>query len=293
MSELIEWIDRFELPEGLHATQLKDVSLFKVCQYLPRRPVMLEPGICIVAQGKKIGYLGDRVFQYDENNYLVTSVPIPFECETFATPDKPILGIYIKIDLRQLHDLISLMSSEVGFRSAKTKALPRGIGPAFLDVDMKDAAVRLLKCLHSETECRILGPGSVREILFRALGGDRAPLLFALAMHNGLFFQVATALQLIHEHYPDKLDVEGLANTAGMSVSAFHKAFKEITSDSPMQYLKKFRLTRARDFIVQEKMKAYIAADKVGYESPSQFSREFKRYFGQNPTDTLRQSNAA
>ena len=288
MSELIKWIKRFQLPEGLNKSRLDGVSLFKVCQYVPRRPVMLEPGICIVAQGKKIGYLGDQIFQYDENNYLVTSVPIPFECETFATPDKPLLGIYIEIDLRQLHDLISQMSSEVGIRGAKTKGLPKGIGPAFLDEDIKEAAVRLLKCLNSESESQILGPGLVREVLFRALGGDQAPLLYALAMHNGLFFQVASALQLIHRQYPKKLDVERLADTARMSVSAFHRAFKEVTSDSPMQYLKKFRLARARDFIMQEKMKAYIAADKVGYESPSQFSREFKRYFGESPTDTLR-----
>ena len=293
MSELIELIERLQLPEGLNESRLKGVSLFKVCQYVPRRPVMLEPGICIVAQGKKIGYLGKQIFQYDENNYLVTSVPIPFECETFASPDKHLLGIYIEINLRQLHDLISHISSEVRIRSTETKVLPRGIGPARLDEEIKDAAVRMLKCLHSDTESRILGPGLVREVLFRALGGDQAPLLYALAMHNGLFFQVASSLQLIHRHYPEKLDVERLANTARMSVSAFHRAFKEVTSDSPMQYLKKFRLARARDFIVQEKMKAYIAADKVGYESPSQFSREFKRYFGQSPTDTLRQSSPA
>ena len=293
MSELIKNIERFELPEGLNETRLGGVSLFKVNQHTPRRPVMLEPGICIVAQGKKIGYLGDQVFQYDENNYLVTSVAIPFECEAFANPEKPLLGIYIEIELGQLHDLISQMSSEARIRSAQTKGLPRGIGPAFLDEDMKDAAVRLLKCLHSEAESRILGPGMVREILFRALCGGQAPLLYALAMHNGLFFQVASVLQLIHKHYPEKLDVNKLANTARMSVSAFHKAFKEVTSDSPMQYLKKFRLARARDFIVQDRMKAYIAANKVGYESSSQFSREFKRYFGQSPADTLRQSSAA
>ena len=291
MSELIELIERFKLPEGLNESRYKGVSLFKVCQYVPRRPVMLEPGICIVAQGKKIGYLGDQIFQYDENNYLVTSVAIPFECETFATPEKPLLGIYIEIDLRQLHDLISQMSPEAGLRSVRTKVLPRGIGPAFLDDDIKDAAVRMLKCLHSETESRILGPGLIREVLFRALGGGQAPLLYALAMHNGLFSQVAGALNLIQRQYSNKLDVEKLADTAHMSVSAFHKAFKIVTSDSPMQYLKKVRLSRAKDFIVQERMKTYIAADKVGYESPSQFSREFKRYFGQSPAK-MRESNA-
>lgn len=292
MSELIELIERFDLPEGLNKSRLDGVSLFKVCQYVPRKPVMLEPGICIVAQGKKVGYLGDKVFQYDDTNYLVTSVPIPFECETFAALDKPLLGIYIKINLRQLHNLISQMSPGIEIMNTKTKELPRGIGPAFLDEDIKVATVRLLKCLNSETESRILGPGLVWEVLFRALGGGQAPLLYALAMHNGLFFQVATALQLIHKHYSDKLDVKRLADTAHMSESAFHKAFKEVTSDTPMQYLKKFRLTRARDFIVQEKMKSYIAANKVGYESSSQFSREFKRYFGITPSDTLQQAGA-
>jgi len=93
--------------------------------------------------------------------------------------------------------------------------------------------------------------------------------------------------------YSAKLDVEQLASTARMSTSAFHRAFKEITSDSPMQYLKKVRLTKARDLIVQENMKSYIAADQVGYESSSQFSREFKRYFGQSPAEMMREQRAA
>jgi AraC-like DNA-binding protein len=93
--------------------------------------------------------------------------------------------------------------------------------------------------------------------------------------------------------YAGKLDVEGLANMAHMSASAFHRAFKDVTSDSPMQYLKKIRLTKAKNFIVQENMKAYIAVDKVGYESSSQFSREFKRYFGQSPADMMRELRAA
>ena len=93
----------------------------------------------------------------------------------------------------------------------------------------------------------------------------------------------------MQRNYAEKLDVEKLANTARMSASAFHRAFKEITSDSPMQYLKKVRLIRAKDLMMQESMKAYIAADRVGYESASQFSREFKRYFGQSPADMMRE----
>ena len=173
------------------------------------------------------------------------------------------------------------------------KGLPRGIGPAVLDEDMADATNRLLKCLQSETESQILGPGLVREIFYRALCGTQAPILYLLAMHSGTFSQVAHALKVMQSDYTAKLDVEQLASTARMSASAFHRAFKEITSDSPMQYLKKFRLTKARNLIVQENMKAYIAADKVGYESSSQFSREFKRYFGQSPAELMRELRAA
>ena len=162
-----------------------------------------------------------------------------------------------------------------------------------MDPDMADAITRLLRCLKSEAEAQILGPGLVREILYRALCGTQAPVLYSLAMHGGAFSQVARALKVMQSDYAKKLDVERLADSARMSASAFHRAFKEITADSPMQYLKKVRLTKAKELIVQENIKAYIAADKVGYESVSQFSREFKRYFGQSPADMMRELRAA
>jgi transcriptional regulator GlxA family with amidase domain len=194
--------------------------------------------------------------------------------------------------MSQLHDLIGRIGLQAEIDNAGERNLPRGIGPAVLDENMANAITRLLTCLQSETESQILGPGLVREILYRALRGTQAPVLYSLSMHSGTFSQVAYALKVMQSDYAAKLDVEQLASTARMSVSAFHRAFKEITSDSPMQYLKKVRLTKAKDFIVQENMKAYIAADKVGYESSSQFSREFKRYFGQSPAEMIRELRA-
>lgn len=294
MSEMIELLNRFTLIDGGSTeSQLKGVRLFKSTRPIPRKPIVYDPGICIIAQGHKIGYLGGQRFQYDANQYLVTSVTMPFECETFASPEEPLLGLYIEVDMAQLHDLIGRMDleAEIGFNGEKS--LPRGIGPAIMDEDMADAINRLLKCLQSETESQILGPGLVREILYRALCGTQAPVLYSLAMHGGTFAQVAYALKLMQSDYSAKLDVEQLAGKAHMSASAFHRAFKEITSDSPMQYLKKVRLTKAKDLMVQENMKAYLAADRVGYESPSQFSREFKRYFGQSPAEMMREVRAA
>jgi len=293
MPHMVDLLNDFQITDGGSSeSRLKGVRFFKSTQPIPRRPVVYDPGICIVAQGHKIGYQGGQAFQYDANHYLVISVTMPFECETFASPEEPLLGLYIDIDMSQLHDLIGRIGLQAEIDNAVEKGLPRGIGPAGLDENMANAITRLLTCLQSEKESQILGPGLVREILYRALCGTQAPILYSLAMHGGTFSQVAYALKVMQSDYAAKLDVEQLASMARMSTSAFHRAFKQITSDSPMQYLKKVRLTKAKDFIVQENMKAYIAADKVGYESATQFSREFKRYFGQSPAELIRELRA-
>jgi AraC-like DNA-binding protein len=214
---------------------------------------------------------------------------MPFESESFATPDKPLRGLYIYIDMAQLHDLIGRMGLQPPVQMESDKSLPLGIGPASMDSEMYDATTRLVKCLRSETESQILGPGLVREILYRALCGSQSQVLYSLAMNSGAFSQVAHALKMIQTEYSKKLDVDRLAEIARMSPSAFHRAFKEITSDSPMQYLKKVRLTKARDLMLNEELKAYSAADRVGYESASQFSREFKRYFGKSPAELIKE----
>lgn len=294
MSQLADLLESFPtIDDGPSESRLDGVLLFKETRHIPRKPMVYSPGICIVAQGHKIGYLGGRKFRYDANHYLVTTVTMPFECETFASPEEPLRGLYIDIDMGQLNDMIGRIDLIAKMDDVSEKTLHRGIGPAVMDEEMAGATTRLVKCLQSETEAQILGPGLVREILYRALCGTQAPVLYSLAMHSGAFSQVARVLKIMQSDYAGKLDVEQMANKARMSASAFHRAFKEITSDTPMQYLKKIRLTKARDLMMQENLKAYIAADKVGYESSSQFSREFKRYFGQSPAEMVKALRAA
>ncbi|MFH1138056.1 MAG: AraC family transcriptional regulator [Pseudomonadota bacterium] len=294
MSRIAELLQDVEIADGGSSeSRLKGVRFFKATQPSPKKPVLYDPGICIVAQGHKVGYLGGRMFRCDANHYLVVSVTMPFECETFASPEEPLLALYIDVDMAQLHDLIGRLYDQAEFDKIDAKALARGIGPAAMEKDMADATYRLVKCLQTDTEAQILGPGLVREILYRTLAGAQAPGLYSLARHSGAFSQVAGALKIMQANYYTKLDVEHLANTARMSPSAFYRAFKEVTSDSPMQYLKKVRLNKAKNMIVNENMKAYIAAEKVGYESTSQFSREFKRYFGQCPAEMLREIRIA
>jgi AraC-like DNA-binding protein len=268
--------------EGIHPTAIEGVQLMRASQPIPRSQVLYEPGIVIVGQGRKRGYLGDQVYTYDAHNYLVLSVPLPFECETEATPDKPMLAVQIRVDLAVLGELLMKMD---GARGSAPSAIPQGIYSTRLDVTLSEATVRLLECLADPVETRILGPQIVREITYRVLCGEQGGALRAAAVLHSRFGQVNRTVQRIHAEYARDLTVEELAETAGMSASAFHQNFKAVTSTSPLQYLKTIRLHKARMLMVYEGLRAGIAADRVGYESSSQFSREFKRLFGASPVE--------
>lgn len=279
-------LNRVASREGIHPSVLEGVSLLRVSCPIPRSPVLYEPGIIIVGQGRKRGFLGDQVYVYDAHNYLVLSVPLPLECETEATQDKPLLAVSIKVDLGMLAEL--LMKMDQGPQSgASGGAIPQGIYSTHLDEKLSENAVRLLECLNDPVEARILGPAIVREITYRVLCGEQGGALRAAAALHSRFGQVNRALQRIHTEFAQDLSVESLADRAGMSPSAFHQNFKAVTSTSPLQYLKTIRLHKARMLMVYEGLRAGTAAERVGYESSSQFSREFKRLFGASPVEEV------
>jgi len=160
-----------------------------------------------------------------------------------------------------------------------------GIISTPMTADMINATVRLLECLKSPLDSRILGPHNVREIVYRVLYGEQGGALRALAVRHSRFSQIARVLRRIHTEYDKELDMEVLAGEANMSISTFHHNFKAVTASSPLQYLKSIRLHKALMLMIRDGLNASAAAGKVGYESASQFSREFKRYFGNSPTD--------
>ena len=291
MAALLEELATFD--GGSVSSPIKGVRFFKNTKPTRRKPLLYTPGICIIASGYKLGHLGGQTFRYDAGNYLVTSIAMPFECESFPSGNEPLLGLFIDIDLVQLNDLIRQANLLDDLHAHADKDFQLAIGPSVMDEEMKDATIRLLKAHRSEQETRILGPAYVREIHYRALCGSQAPVLLSAARGNGTIAQVLNAIGLMERSYQDKFDIRQLAVSAHMSTSAFHKAFKDITADSPLQYLKKIRLAKARDLIVQRKMRANLAATEVGYESPSQFSREFKRYFGESPADVMREMRSS
>jgi AraC-like DNA-binding protein len=254
-------------------------------------PVMYGPCIVIVAQGRKRGYVRDLEFCYDARNYLTLTVPLPFECETETAEDGPFLGVAIDIDLAILSDLMMQMGTKsrptlVASPEATVTATP-------LDAALSDATVRLLECMLSPQDAAVLGPQVIREITYRVFCGRQGGALHSLLLMDGPRAQMHRILHRMHSEYAKPLDVSKLAADAGMSVSALHHHFKALTETSPLQYLKTVRLHKARMFMAQDAMAASVAADRVGYESPSQFSREFKRLFGASPSEETQRMRAA
>lgn len=246
----------------------------------PRTPVMYQPGIIFLFSGHKIGYINEREFRYDANEYLLLTVPLPFECETWATPEVPLAGIRLDIDVLQLQELLMDIGEDERFQLPMAAS---GINSATLSDEILCAVERLLDVMERPLDARILGKQIIREILYHVLMGPRGGALLALVSRQTHFSLISRVLKQIEMKYTENLNVEQLAAEANMSVSAFHHNFKAVTSTSPLQYLKSYRLHKARMMMIHDGMKASTAAMRVGYESASQFSREFKRYFGITP----------
>jgi AraC-like DNA-binding protein len=265
--------------EGYTLSRLDGVKFMRANRYMPRMPVLYEPCIVVVLQGKKLGYLGDQVFHYDPQQFLVLSLPLPFESETIGTIEEPMLAIAIRLDLAVVAELVLSLES-----TAPPPAMPQlGMVSTAMDAKLSDAVMRLISVLCSPLESAVIGAGIMREIYFRVLTGPQGAAIHAALLQQSQFSKIGKALKRIHSDFSGDLDVGTLAAEAGMSVAAFHANFRALTATSPMQYLKTTRLHKARLHMLQDGMSATTAATQVGYESVSQFSREFKRFFGRTP----------
>jgi AraC-like DNA-binding protein len=283
-------LERLAPNEGYTQSALDGVRFMRSNRPLGRTPVLYEPSIVIVCQGRKLGFLGDEVYVYDAQHYLVLSVPLPFSTETEASETKPMLAVSLRLDLTELTELILAIDETA---KPEQQAAPLGMLSTPLDGDLADATLRLLRALSSPLEARILGPVIRREIFFRVLSGSQGPAMRAALVHQGRFGRVAKALRRIHADFSRQLDVGSLAQEAGMSIPAFHANFRAVTRTSPIQYIKSTRLHQARLMMIRDGLTAASASARVGYESPSQFSREFKRFFGRSPVDETKVMRAS
>ena len=266
--------------EGYTLSPLPGVRWLRSNRPLGITPVLYEPGIVIVCQGRKRGWLGDQVFVYDEQHVLAVAVPVPFVMQTEASPERPLLAIYLRLDL----PLAAEIAMRVDAQAPHAKPVrPASLVSSPMDDHLANAVLRLLQAMGHPLEAEVLGPSILREIYFRVLTSAQGDTLRAALAARGRFGQIGRAIQRIHRDHANPLTVAMLAREEGLGPAAFHTHFKAVTCASPMQYLKSIRLHQGRLLMMRRGMTAAAAASAVGYESPSQFSREFKRLFGLPP----------
>ncbi len=267
--------------EGYNLTPLPSVRILRSNRPLSRTPVLYDPGIVIVCQGRKRGYFGGQLYLYDERHYLAVSVPVPFSIETDATEERPLLALYLHLDFALAAELAEQIDREAVV--PERAPAPYSMMSSPMDDAMQASVLRFLEAMHRPLEAAVLGAGLLRELYFRVLTGAQGDSLREALAMRGQFGQIGRSLRMIHAGYARPLDVRTLADEAGMSIPSFHSHFKAITKMSPMQYIKSTRLHQARLLMVRNELTAEAAAHAVGYASPSQFSREFRRLFGLTP----------
>jgi AraC-like DNA-binding protein len=248
----------------------------------PSEPVsiMFEPRVCLIAQGAKRVQLGDDAYVYDPHHFLLTSVDLPTFVQVIkASPEKPYLGLVMKIDQRE----ISQLMVDSNLPPPRPQHSSRGIATGEVTVPMLTAFQRLIELLDEPKDIPILAPVIEREIFYRLLVGDQGVRLRQMASTGSQSQQIARAIDWLKGNFTRPLRIDDLAAQVNMSTSTFHHHFRAVTAMSPLQYQKWLRLNEARRLLLAENQDATTAAFQVGYESPSQFSREYSRLFGAPP----------
>jgi AraC-like DNA-binding protein len=253
-------------------------------------PGLTEPSICLIAQGSKRIHLEDETFDYDAHRYLLASVYLPTMYQVIsASPEEPYLGLVLKFDMREL----SRLMIDSNLPAPRTRDIDRCMATGEVTLPLLSAFQRLVALLDEPEDIPILAPMLHREILYRLLIGDQGDRLRQIAASGSRSHQVARAIEWLKTHFAQQLRVDDLAGMANMSASSFHSHFRAMTSLSPLQYQKHLRLQEARRLMLAEDLDATRAAFQVGYESSSQFSREYSRLFGAPPlrdVNNLRQA---
>ena len=288
MNKLIDNLSQLAKAEGYNTTPVAGIGIYKASESSGRVPLCYSQGIIIIVQGRKRVFFNQNAYDYNPDNYLVLTVPLAAECETLVEPGKPLLSLVLDLDMGILSELVRIFDDHGLLGQSDSISENKGLFVSHCTDALSCTLERLSACLNSPIESDIIGTGLVREIFYHILSGPQAAPLFALVSHNTQLSRMERVLKHLHNNFQGQLDVEQLAGMANMSTSSFHRNFKQITAASPIQYIKKIRLSRARELLTDQGLKVKQAAARVGYESPTQFSREFSRYYGQSPSECSR-----
>lgn len=279
-AELAARIGRTASGDGAQATAIPALTVIRAST--PSQPLasVYHPSLCIVVQGRKRALLGGEIYTYDPLNYLVVSMSLPVVGQIIeATPAQPYLCVRIDLDPAIVNELLAQLGAAAPPRASEGRALFLARTSAAL----LDAVLRLVRLLDAPDDAAVLAPLALREIHYRVLLGELGQRLRSLCEADGASQRVARAIELLKARYSEPLRVEDLAAAAHMSPSSLHQRFREATATTPLQFQKQLRLQEARRLMLTEGIEAAAAGYRVGYESPSQFSREYRRLFGAPP----------
>jgi AraC-like DNA-binding protein len=287
---LAEIVSRHLPFDSIEPCALPRVKLIRSSSLSESMPVIYEPALCLVAQGKKRVVLGEIAYIYDPSQYVVASVDLPLLGSILqASTEHPFLCVSLDLDLKVLSELLL----EHGGGAPPAASRP-GLTLDTVTPELTDAVVRLLRLLDTPRDIPALAPLAEREILYRLMSMDKSGMIRHIANAQSRLSQISRAILWIKENYAEPFTIERVADEAGMSTSSLHEHFKAVTTYSPLQYRTRIRLQEARRIMVADALDAASAGFSVGYESPSQFSRDYLKAFGSPPMqDAIRLRAAA
>ncbi|EGR2183560.1 AraC family transcriptional regulator [Vibrio parahaemolyticus] len=283
--KLAKLIDRWTGNVNQYDTPISGLRFSRWTTPTPPTSYTHNPSICLIAQGRKRVLLGEESFIYDANHFLISSVDLPIIANIIeASEEQPYLGLIMELDLTEISQLI--VDSELAF--TQSKEAQKGIAVGELSESLLDAFVRLAELLDEGQNIKILAPIIKREIFYRLLMSEQGTRLHQIVTAGSHSHQIAKAIDWLKNNFVKPLSVGDLASYTGMSKSSFYTHFRSMTSMTPLQFQKKLRLSEARRLMLTENLDAMAATFKVGYESPSQFSREYSRLFGAPPSKDIK-----
>ncbi len=278
-------MNKLAVEDGVFESNWPELQVARFSAPIAKSPMPYKASICFAIQGQKRVFLGDQIYAYHVLNYLVVPMVMPLDLEiTQASPEKPLLGLALELDLAILSELLLNMKSPANKVNHHQPA--PFVSP--ISSDVQDALIRLLRLLDSPADLQVLGAPIVREIYYWVLQGEQGDQLRHLLLRDSGSYRIINLISYLNEHYTEQLSIDEIALIANMSTSALHQKFRNITCMSPLQYLKKIRLHNARILMLERGINASDAGFKVGYTNPSQFSREFKRLFGLPPVQMVK-----
>lgn len=277
---LAERIARWTVEKGQPDTPIPDLQLRRWEAPTESSSYLHEPSICLIAQGDKRVLLGEEIYIYDAHHFLISSVNLPIMAQiTGASSEKPYLGLMLKLDRKA----IAQMMVDSNLPAPRVQESSRGMAVGEVSAPLLGAFQRLIDLLYEPEDIPVLAPLIQREILYRLLVGEQGPRLRQTVAAGSQSHQIARSIDWLKDNFAQQLRIDDLAAHARMSTSTFHHHFRALTAMSPLQFQKRLRLHEARRLMLTDHLDASTAAFQVGYESPSQFNREYSRMFGAPP----------